>query len=127
MPKLCRWGKDHHAHGGKDEAVDGQPPATAPAGARTIGRSPGPWNEEEQKEIVDRHDTADGSAMVAEGVTDERRDEALRSGPVTPANSPPRPTTRQARYGVPAAGVVVAWGRSSALVLSIVARDRCAC
>ena len=80
MPKRAEGGRITMPNGSKEKAGDDQPPPPAPAGARTIGRRAGPRHEEEQKEVVDRHDDADRGAVIAERVAYERRYERAQEG-----------------------------------------------
>ena len=83
---------DAERRGRGEQRHAGRRPARSPE--RTIGRRPrprragavrgraGPGHEQEQQHVVDRHDGADGGAMLAERVPHERRDERAeeRSG-----------------------------------------------
>ena len=69
-------------------------PATA-ACARAIRSRTCPGHEQQQQDVVDRHDRPDGGALVAERARTRSGTNTLSSGPVTPANSPPRPTMAQ--------------------------------
>ena len=58
---------------------DRQPPAAA--ALEPIGRGAAPRHEQEQQHVVDRHDHADGGAVVAERVAHQRRHEGAEERP----------------------------------------------
>ena len=60
-----------------ETAQDDRQPAP-PAGAAAVRRGAGPRHQKKEEHVVDGHDRADGGAVVAEHIADERRDEVAQ-------------------------------------------------
>jgi hypothetical protein len=86
--KPGRERKERHADGGKDEpSKDDRQPAPAPR-AGAIGCRARPRDQQEQQHVVDGHHAADCSALIPEGIANQRGDESAEQGARHPDKEP---------------------------------------